>query len=191
MPIKGRNTRLVILDAAGELFYHQGFNATSYADIAEQTGVGKGNIHYHFNSKNILLEATVARRLENIRKLLEQWTLDCVMPYDCINRFIDMVENNADDLSRYGCPMGTLNDELGKNNRELQHAARQMFDLFLRWLEARFKALMPPESAKEHAEQLMAMMQGTGVMAHAYNDPEIVRRQVKAMRNWLANICEK
>jgi AcrR family transcriptional regulator len=189
MPEKAQRTRQAVVEATLSLIHHQGFGATSYADIAEEVGLGKGNIHYHFNSKDDLLRAVVEQRVENIRNLLGQWSLDCGTPYDCLEKFIDMIESSAEDLSKYGCPMGTLNDELGKNDQELQEAARQMFDLFLRWLEARFRALMSTKQAKRHAEHLMVMAQGTSVVAHAYRDSEVVRRQVQVMRKWLANVC--
>jgi AcrR family transcriptional regulator len=178
------------VEAARDLFYHQGYDATSYADIAEQTGLGKGNIHYYFNAKEALLTAVAEHRLERIRRLLEEWTLDCGTPYDCLERFIAMFEENADDLSEYGCPMGTLNDELGKKHRELQDSTRAMFDLFLRWLEARFRAFEAKNKAKAHAEHLMIMAQGISVVAHSYQDPELVRRQAKALRHWLSTVCE-
>jgi TetR/AcrR family transcriptional regulator, transcriptional repressor for nem operon len=189
MPVKEQHSRITIVEAARDLFYHQGYGATSYADIAKQTGLGKGNIHYYFNSKDDLLKAVVEQRIASIRALLEEWSLDCSTPYDCLDRFIDMVENSAKDLSRYRCPMGTLNDELGKNNQELQKTARDMFDLFLRWLEARVRALMQSKQAKEHAEHLMVMAQGVSVITHSYRDPELVRKQVKVMHRWLASIC--
>ena len=189
MPSTTRNTREIIVDAATDLFYRKGFNATSYADIAELTGVGKGNIHYHFHSKDNILKAVIDARINNISNMLEMWSSDCDTPNDCLARFIDMVEQNAEELSRYGCPIGTLNDELGKNNLALQEAARQMFDLFKNWLEAHFADLESSSLARDHAEHLMAMVQGAGMMAHAYKDPKILQRQTANMRSWLAEIC--
>ena len=186
---KQQHSRTAVVGAATNLFYHQGYGATSYADIAQATGLGKGNIHYYFNSKDDILKAVAEQRIEAIQRLLAEWSMDCGTPYDCLERFISMVEGNAEDLSQYGCPIGTLNDELGKNNRELQETTRQMFELFQRWLEARFRAFMPPKQAKENAEHLLVMAQGASVLAHTYGNPEIIRRQAKAMRAWLAHVC--
>ena len=189
MPAKQSQARANIVDTARDLFYHQGYSATSYADISKQTGLGKGNIHYHFKSKDNILKAVAEQRTEAVRALLEEWTLDCGTPYDCIERFITMVEDNAEDLAKYGCPMGTLNDELGKNNPDLQMIARKMFDLFLRWLEARFRAIVAPEVAREHAEHLMILAQGTSILAHSYRNPDLVHRHSKTMRAWLEKVC--
>jgi len=182
-------TRLGIIDAARNHIYHKGFGATSYANIAEETNLKKGNIQYHFKSKDELLQAVIDQQIAGIRQQLENWSLDCGTTYDCVERFISMVDDNADNLSQYGCPMGTLNSELGKDHREQQHQARSMFDLYLRWLEARFSAILPRDAARSRAEQLMVMAQGASLMAHIHEDPDIVHRQVAVMREWLAEVC--
>ena len=191
MPDKGQRAKTAIIEAARDLFYHQGYGATSYADIAQETGFGKGNIHYYFNSKEDILRAVTQARMQMFKNVLQEWSLECGTPYDCLERFVDLLANNAENLSKFGCPIGTLNDELGKTNAALQEEARQMFDLFLRWLEARFKALFPPKQAREHAEHLLIMAQGISVLAHAYNDPALVKRQSKIVRRWLKDICKE
>ena len=182
-------TRLGIIDAARSHIYHKGFGATSYANIAQETNLRKGNIQYHFKSKDELLQAVIDQQIAGIRQQLESWSLDCGTTYDCVERFIAMVDANADNLSRYGCPMGTLNSELGKDHREQQHQAKVMFDLYLRWLEARFSAILPRKTARARAEQLMVMAQGASLMAHIHEDPEIVHRQSALMREWLSEVC--
>jgi AcrR family transcriptional regulator len=184
-------TRVTIICAARNHIYQKGYTSTSYANIAKDTHLAKGNIQYHFKSKDDILKAVIEQQIEGIRALLEDWSLDCGTAYDCIERFIAMVEGNAENLALYGCPMGTLNSELGKDNRVLQHQARIMFDLFLRWLEARFRSIMPREEAHSRAEQLMVMAQGASLVAHAYEDPEVIRRQAATMRQWLMEVCQQ
>jgi AcrR family transcriptional regulator len=189
-PSTKQPTRLSIIDTARSQIYRKGFGSTSYANIARDSRVGKGNVQYHFKSKDDLLQAVIDQHVDGIRKQLESWSLDCGTAYDCIERFISMVEGNADELALYGCPMGTLNSELGKDDRSHQHQARLMFDLFLRWLEARFRSILPRQDARLRAEQLMVMAQGASLMAHAYEDPDVVHRQATLMRQWLAGVCD-
>ncbi|MBT2991002.1 MAG: TetR/AcrR family transcriptional regulator [Candidatus Thiodiazotropha sp. (ex Ctena orbiculata)] len=186
-----KGSRLTIVNAARRHIYHNGYGSTSYADIAHETGLGKGNIQYHFKAKEDLLHAAVDQQIQDIREQLESWSLDCGTAYDCIERFIAMVEKNAKNLSLHGCPMGSLNSELGKHERRLQDHARAMFDLYLRWLEARFRSFLPRKQAQARAEQLMVMAQGASVLAHAYEESQIVRRQAKIMRQWLHDVCDQ
>jgi TetR/AcrR family transcriptional regulator, regulator of cefoperazone and chloramphenicol sensitivity len=54
----GENTRRRLLLAAGELFAHKGYGATSIRDIAEKAGANIAAINYHYASKsNLYLEA--------------------------------------------------------------------------------------------------------------------------------------
>ncbi len=50
-------TKSKILTAADTLFGELGFDATTTRDIAQRSGVNKALIHYHFGTKDELLEA--------------------------------------------------------------------------------------------------------------------------------------
>lgn len=189
MPDKGARARATITETARRLFYHKGYGATSYADIADITGYGKGNIHYYFNAKDDILHAVTDARLQDYRAILAGWEQDCTTPFACLDRFIDMFAENGENLASFGCPMGTLNGELGKDGGDLQQEARRMFDMFLRWLEGQFGRIMSADQAKEHAEHLMAQAQGISALTHAYRDAAMVRRQTNITRRWLASVC--
>ena len=50
-------TRDCILEAAGKLFYAEGFRAISMDVIAEEAGVTNRTLYYHFRSKDDLIAA--------------------------------------------------------------------------------------------------------------------------------------
>ena len=56
------NTKERILDTAERLFAAQGYAATSLRGIIAEAGVNLAAVHYHFHSKEALLEAVVLRR---------------------------------------------------------------------------------------------------------------------------------
>ncbi len=56
------HTKDRILDAAERLFAEQGYSATSLRSIIAIAGVNLAAVHYHFHSKEALLEAVVLRR---------------------------------------------------------------------------------------------------------------------------------
>ncbi|WP_198347572.1 TetR/AcrR family transcriptional regulator [Nocardia terrae] len=61
------------------MFYHRGFEQTSFASIAEVVQLSRGNFYHHFKAKDDLLDAVIATRLEETRTMLAQWesqTLD-------------------------------------------------------------------------------------------------------------------
>jgi AcrR family transcriptional regulator len=67
-----RDTRERILDAALELFTEQGYDGTSLRQIAEQLGVTKAALYYHFESKEDILLALHMRLHEFGKETLKK-----------------------------------------------------------------------------------------------------------------------
>lgn len=51
---RSERSRTAILDAALDLFSHQGFRATSIRDVAGKAGVSTGSVYHHFRDKEAL-----------------------------------------------------------------------------------------------------------------------------------------
>ena len=71
-PTKVADTKTRILDAAEKLFGENGFDATSLRDITAEADVNLAAVNYHFQSKDSLIDAVIARRVEPVnRKRIE------------------------------------------------------------------------------------------------------------------------
>ena len=76
---KSERSRRAVLDAALELFAHQGYRATAVRDIADKAGVSTGNVYHHFPDKEAIflalideyMEITETRRFPFTRALYE------------------------------------------------------------------------------------------------------------------------
>jgi AcrR family transcriptional regulator len=67
-----QDTKTRILDAAERLFGVKGFDSTSLRDITAEAQVNLAAVNYHFQSKDSLIDAVIARRIEPVnRKRLE------------------------------------------------------------------------------------------------------------------------
>ncbi|HSP69759.1 MAG TPA: TetR/AcrR family transcriptional regulator [Bryobacteraceae bacterium] len=62
------DTKSRILDAAEKLFGMNGFEATSLREITAEASVNLAAINYHFQTKDSLIDAIVARRIEPVNK---------------------------------------------------------------------------------------------------------------------------
>ncbi len=58
------DTKQRLLDAAERLFARQGFHNTPLRDITAEAGANVAAVNYHFGSKEGMIEAVLARRLE-------------------------------------------------------------------------------------------------------------------------------
>jgi AcrR family transcriptional regulator len=57
--IQGEQTRQRIIEEAAQLFVRKGFDGTSIADLAQASGLTKGALYHHFDSKDDLFHAVV------------------------------------------------------------------------------------------------------------------------------------
>lgn len=184
MTRKGQISRDRIVEAANRLFYTHGYNQTSFADVASAVGITKGNLHYHFKSKDELLQAVIDYRLGLIGGQLEQWDRQFPAAKDRLKRFVQMLLNEAGDLVRYGCPMGSLNVELGKCQLPQRDRARQMFDLYRDWLEQVFKQL-DGKDGEARSTHLLAMAQGAALLSYVYADVKLLEQECARIDEWI------
>ncbi len=66
--IEKQDTKAKILDAAEKLFGINGFEATSLRDITAEAQVNLAAVNYHFQSKDSLIDAVLARRIEPVNR---------------------------------------------------------------------------------------------------------------------------
>ena len=180
-----RTTRDQIVAAADRLFYRQGYEHTSFSDIADVVGISRGNFYFHFKTKDEILDAVINHRLAETRKILDRWDVEGKQPADRIRSFIQILIANRADIKRYGCPVGTLCTELAKLNHAAQPDAKELFTLFRAWLRRQFQLLDRQLDADALAMHLLARTQGVATLASSFHDELFIRREVEQMCAWL------
>jgi AcrR family transcriptional regulator len=185
-----KTTRDHIVEAADQLFYRQGYEHTSFSDIADAVQISRGNFYYHFKTKDEILDAVIGVRLADTRKMLEQWEIEGRQPADRIRNFINILIANRTKIKRYGCPVGTLSTELAKLNHASQAEANALFTLFRTWLRRQFTLLGCKEDSDQLAMHLLARSQGVATLANAFHDEKFIKREVKQMCDWLSACTE-
>lgn len=188
--MRDKTTRDQIVEAADQLFYRQGYERTSFSDIANAVQISRGNFYYHFKTKDEILDAVINARLANTRKMLDQWEIEGKTPAERIRSFIDILIVNRADIKRYGCPVGTLCTELAKLNHTSQGEANKLFTLFRIWLRRQFVLLGRVADADALAMHLLARSQGVATLANAFHDEKFIRQEVEQMCDWLRSCTE-
>lgn len=92
VPVQARGTARfdIILDAAEQVF-GTGYAGASMREIAERAGVAQALIHYHFDTKEKLFEAVIARRAGEINGQRAQM-LDALFAGDDAPRLEEVIE---------------------------------------------------------------------------------------------------
>ena len=173
------STRDRLIEAARELFYVNGYEATSVAEILEKAGVNSGSLYYQFKSKENLLLAVLDRYKELLRPVLIDPLLAEVP--DPIERIFSLLDGYRQGLLftvfTQGCPIGNLGLEVGDHFPEARKRVAENFDGWCdwieRWLEEAADRLPAGLERRQMAQFILTVMEG-GVMqarVHGKIDP--------------------
>ena len=184
-------TRDQIVEAADRLLYEKGFEYTSFADLAAAVGISRGNVTFHFATRDEILEAVIDLRLERTQQMLRRWEVGGETPRARIKSFINILITNRTKIMLYGCPVGTLCTELAKLEHAALPHANKVFGLFRNWLRRHFSQLGFTTEADALALHVLAWSQGVATLASAFRDESFVRREVRQLEDWLDFLVAK
>jgi AcrR family transcriptional regulator len=187
MGTKGENNRTRIIEAADQLFYERGYNQTSFSDIADITGIPRGNFYYYFKTKDDILAAVVDARVEHYQEALMNCENSSDDPRKRLLAFIDIMASSENTVLEAGCPIGSLCSELAKGTEELQSKSREVFEVLRDWMNQQFEAIGFTD-ANDKAMDMLARMQGVAVMACAFKDNSFLHRSVAGLKSWVNSL---
>ena len=186
MPRK-TDKRIRLIEAAKVLIHQQGFNLTTLADIAQEADVPLGNVYYYFKTKEAIGEAVIEKRAAEYAEMLAK--LDEVgEPAARLHAFVATGVEELELIARYGCPIGGLCQELGKQGGSLADQAAKLLHDILQWSEAQFRALGFADKSEEHALNLVSTIQGMHLLTHTFKDPKLAQRQTETLVTWLEGL---
>jgi TetR/AcrR family transcriptional repressor of nem operon len=183
----GEQTRTQIVEIADDLFYRQGFDHTSFADIAGAARISRGNFYYHFRTKDDILDAVIALRIARTKGMLDHWQAEGATPAERLQLFVRILIRNQAKIMQYGCPIGSMCSELAKLDHAALPASTQLLSLFRTWLTKQV-AEIGCDHADAKAMHLLAMSQGVATLATAFRDETYVARAVDDLCLWIDNL---
>jgi AcrR family transcriptional regulator len=182
---RGKRERLI--DAATQLVYRQGIEATTLADIAEAAGVPLGNVYYYFKTKDEIIDDVVQSHLHVIRATLAAIEANHRTPRARLKALVKMLAGERDAIAEYGCPQGSLCSEVNKRGSGSDHLAADLIRLPLTWAEEQFR-LMGCRDANERAVTLMATYQGAALLSNTLGDPALMLRESRRLGRWIDSL---
>jgi TetR/AcrR family transcriptional repressor of nem operon len=127
---KGEMTRARVIEQAGTLINRKGFSNTSTNDIVEATGVKKGNLYFHFPSKENLGLSILEKAQEDFFLFLED-SLQGESPLEKIFNFFDAaLEMHRRKKFVGGCIFGNTALEMGDANIRF---SKKIHGVFRKW----------------------------------------------------------
>jgi TetR/AcrR family transcriptional repressor of nem operon len=187
-PYAAEDKRTELVRAAKRLLHEQGFQRTTLADVAGTAKVPLGNVYYYFKTKEALAEAVMASHEAALRECFASWTAAHRDPKLRLRCLIRAPLDAADDIIQFGCPHGSLCQELEKLEADapLAKAGARLLVVYIDWADEQFRELgAGRRESRALAIDLVAAVQGTLLLAHTMRSREMLARQLRRVEQWL------
>ena len=173
------DTKQRILDVAEQMFADQGFAGTSLRSIIAAAEVNLAAVHYHFRSKEALLEAVVVRRLEPLNRerleLLDKYERQAAQWGPSVEKILEAFLappirfiRNTPEGGLYGKLLGRIHSEPGTLFAGI---AKKHFVHVLERFKAALRRALPEIPAEDFFWRLHFTI---GAMAHTLGRSELL-----------------
>ena len=187
-------TRERLLQAAFREVYRWGFQAVDLDTIVASTGVTKGALYYHFESKEALGYAIVEEVIA--ANLRDTWLLPLQRGEDPIDALIGILRSRSvrPEILRIGCPLNNLAIEMSALDEGFR---KRLAMLFHKWQEGIAAALREGQihgkvrsdaEPDETAGFVIAMYEGYVLLAKNARDPKVWEAGIRNIVGWLRSL---
>ena len=189
-----QSTRELLLQAAFREVYKSGFQGAGIGAILAATGVTKGALYYHFDSKEALGHAIVE---EIITKVIDDSWLRHLRsngrPLDILIGIVRRTSVRPEDV-KGGCPLLNLTQEMSP----LDERFRKRLERIMQTWHEEVAAILRRGQAQgtvrrdlnpdETASFLIAMYEGYASLAKNAQDPKVWDVGIKNIVGWLKSL---
>lgn len=173
---RGAATRARIVEAAANLMYRRGVNATTLDDVRASSNTSKSQLYLYFPDKAALVHAVLDARAKQVLER-ERGSLERLRSFHGLERWRDsLVHNNALMGGAYGCALGSMASELSDQDEAARVALAGHFAAWEKLIADGLRRmrdagdLHPDADPDRLATGLMAALQGGYLLAEAAHD---------------------
>lgn len=169
-----------LLRTAIELIWESSYGAVSVDDICRKAEVKKGSFYHFFPSKADLTVAAIEADWNAKQPELDAVFSPQLPPLTRLERYCESTlqcqqQKMAAHGKIWGCPMITLGAELSTQEEAIRVKAAEIVRRYIRYLEsairdAQDEGLIAPGNAREAAERVFSLFQGSLLQAKILND---------------------
>ena len=183
-----------MLQAASREVYRSGFQSASLDAILAATGVTKGALYYHFDSKEALGYAVVEEVIDpDVRATWVRPLQNGKDPIDALIGIVQGISIRPEDV-RGGCALNNLAQEMSPLDAGFRKRLAIVFDA---WREAVASVLRDGQThgsvrrdvkPADAAGILIAMVEGYGSLAKNAQDPKVMKAGIRNIVDWLRSL---
>ncbi len=187
-----------LLAAAKTLVLAHGYSGTTVDAICEKAGLTKGSFYHFFKSKEELGLATLEWSMRKGGEILGSGPHAGIAdPVEQAFVFLEHVECCAEELWANGCLLGSFALELADTHPRMQATVSRMFAEVAELFADRFAPIVRSSagdglpSARELAEEYLALLEGSIILAKAHRDPSRIATALRAFRKNLSRLASQ
>lgn len=191
---KGDDTRQMILQRSAEVFNRKGYYGASLADIMEATGLEKGGIYNHFDSKDDLALEAFDYAVSLVQQEFVTALKDKRAAIDRLKAIVGVYRGQAGDIPiAGGCPVMNTAIEADDTHPVLRDHARRAMDEWREYVvrtvskgieRGQIRQEIQPE---ELATFIIATLEGAIMLSKLYGDVTHMNRAVEYLEQYLEN----
>lgn len=194
--MKGEETRKRVIQKAAGLFNRHGYRATSVSDVMEATGLQKGGIYRHFESKEALGLLAFDYAVE---KMTERFEAALLGQESALERLLAIVSVYLriphDPPVPGGCPLLNAAVESDDADPALRRRAADVLTRLVAFLATTIERgqergeIDLSVQAQHVAIVVVSQLEGGVMMAKVHRDQAFMDEVVAHLRGYLAGLC--
>ncbi|MEO1761844.1 MAG: TetR/AcrR family transcriptional regulator [Cyanobacteria bacterium J06629_18] len=189
---KGEETKERILHKAAALFNTRGYAGASISDIMQVTGLKKGGIYNHFQSKDDLALQAFEYAAELIKQRYRGALKNKRHAVERLQGIISVFQDNIDNpVVEGGCPLMNTAIESDDSHPVLRKRAQLVMDdwrnMVCRVLEKGIarNEIRSDVNPDEVATVMITLLEGAVMMSKLYDDPIHLERAINHLNNYI------
>jgi TetR/AcrR family transcriptional regulator, transcriptional repressor for nem operon len=195
---KGERTRRRILERSAPVFNTKGFFGASMHDLVLASGLEKGGIYNHFESKDQLALEAFAYAVEVMRGRFDAALEGKDGALERLFAIVDVLGALAEDPPvPGGCPVLNTAVESDGSHPALKERAAEAMSGWLRLVGREVKEgvksgeLSPGIDPRSVASVVVAALEGAVMLSRLEDDPEHMRRVVEHLKDHLRSLVRE
>ncbi|MFC9471196.1 TetR/AcrR family transcriptional regulator [Nocardia sp. NPDC055002] len=186
-PKIGKRERLV--QAAMRVFYEQGIEKTTIADIAREADVPVGNVYYYFKTKDQFIAAVIELHAQVLSGAVTELA-ELPGPAEKLKAMVRSWVEQREMAARFGCPTGSLAAELDKREDAFGGQPARVIGLLVEWAREQFAGLGRTDAA-ELAVAFVAAYQGISLLTNTFRDPQLMVTEGARLERWIDELARE
>ncbi len=188
---KGEQTRLQIIHKAAPIFNQKGFDGAALSDLMRATGLEKGGIYRHFDSKQQLAGEAFDYAWQLALDTRFGGTQEITNTVDRLKQIMWNFRDRRAGLVQGGCPLLNMATDSDDGKPELRAKARRAFNSWLGRLRSIVEEgqargeIRPGVDSKELATLVVTSLEGGLMLERLQKNPEPLNIACRHLEEYL------